>query len=93
MWIHEGWATYLECLYVEYMWGREDALKYINGYKSKVKKHPADHRPRGVNREPPQDMYFKGALFLNTLRSVVDDDRRWWALIRGFYQHFKYRTS
>ena len=27
-------------------------------------------------------MYFKGALFLNTLRSVVDDDERWWTLIR-----------
>ena len=25
MWIHEGWTTYLESLYVEYMWGREDA--------------------------------------------------------------------
>jgi aminopeptidase N len=37
MWIHEAWATYLEALYVEYMWGREDALKYLNGYKSKVR--------------------------------------------------------
>ena len=92
MWIHEGWATYLECLYVEYRWGREDALKYINGYKSKVRNAQPIIAPRGVNREPPQDMYFKGALFLNTLRSVVDDDRRWWALIHGFYQHFKYRN-
>ncbi len=37
--------------------------------------------PRGINRTPPQDMYFKGALFLNTLRSVVDDDAKWWTLI------------
>ena len=22
MWIHEGWTTYLECLYVEYMFGQ-----------------------------------------------------------------------
>jgi aminopeptidase N len=92
MWIHEGWATYLECLYVEYMWGREDALKYTNGYKSKVKNAQPIIAPRGVNREPPQDMYFKGALFLNTLRSVVNDDSRWWALLHGFYQHFKYRN-
>jgi aminopeptidase N len=47
---------------------------------------------RGVNATPPQDQYFKGALFLNTLRSVVDDDKRWWALLRDFYQHFKYQT-
>ena len=92
MWIHEGWATYLECLYVEYMYGREDALKYTNGYKSKVRNALPIIAPRGVNRTPPQDMYFKGALFLNTLRSIVNDDRRWWALIRGYYQHFKYRN-
>ena len=37
-------------------------------------------------------MYFKGALFLNTLRSVVDDDPKWFALIREYFQQFKYRT-
>ena len=47
---------------------------------------------RGIHRTPPQDMYFKGALFLNTLRSVVDDDARWWKLIHDLYQHFKYQN-
>jgi aminopeptidase N len=37
-------------------------------------------------------MYFKGALFLNTLRSVIDDDAKWFAVILGFFQHFKYQT-
>ena len=41
MWIHEGWTTYLESLYVEYTYGHDNALKYLNGYKSKV-----------VNRQP-----------------------------------------
>jgi aminopeptidase N len=31
-------------------------------------------------------------LFINTLRSVVNDDTKWWALLRDFYQHFKYQT-
>ena len=92
MWIHEGWATYLECLYVEYMWGKDDGLKYTNAYKSKVRNLQPVITERGVNREPPQDQYFKGALFLNTLRSVVDNDARWFALIHDFYQHFKYRN-
>jgi aminopeptidase N len=48
---------------------------------------------RGVNYSPTsEDQYFKGALFLNTLRSVVNDDKRWWGLLRGFYQHFKYQN-
>jgi aminopeptidase N len=36
-------------------------------------------------------MYFKGALFINTLRSIVDDDKRWWKLIREYYNEFRYR--
>ncbi|MGC1267833.1 MAG: M1 family metallopeptidase [Candidatus Acidiferrum sp.] len=92
MWIHEGWATYLECLYVEYMYGHGDYLKYVNAYKTKVKNAVPIIAERGVNAEPPQDMYFKGALFLNTLRSIVNDDPRWWKLIHDFYQHFKYKN-
>jgi aminopeptidase N len=92
MWIHEGWATYLEGLYVEYMYGKEDGLKYVNGYKTKVRNTQPIITQRGVNREPPQDQYFKGALFLNTLRSVMNDDKKWFALIHDFYQHFKYQN-
>ncbi len=91
-WIHEGWGTYAEAVYVEYMFGYEDAIKYINGYKSKVRnQQPVISQP-GVNSTPPQDKYFKGALFINTLRSVVNDDGRWWRLLRDFYNHFKYRN-
>jgi aminopeptidase N len=92
MWIHEGWTTYLECLYVEYTFGHEDGLKYTNGYKSKVRNREPIITQRGIHRTPSQDMYFKGALFLNTLRSVVDDDRKWFALIHDVFQHFKYQN-
>jgi aminopeptidase N len=92
MWIHEGWTTYLECLYVEYLYGKDDGLKYTNAYKAKVKNQEPIIATRGVNATPPQDMYFKGALFINTLRSVVNDDQKWWALLHDFYQHFKYQT-
>ncbi len=92
MWIHEGWTTYLEVLYVEYTFGHADAIKYVNGYKSKVQNREPIIAERGIAATPPQDMYFKGALFLNTLRSVVNDDARWFALIHDFYQHFKYQN-
>ncbi len=92
MWIQEGWTTYLENLYVEHMFGYEDALKYVNGYKSKVGNRQPIITQRGIHRGPSQDQYFKGALFLNTLRSVVNDDQRWWKLMRDVYQTFKYRN-
>ena len=92
MWIHEGWATYLEAVYVEALWGRADAIRYINGVKSKAQNKQPIITQRGIHRQPDQDMYFKGALFLNTLRSVVDDDAKWWAAVRGFYDRFKYQN-
>jgi aminopeptidase N len=92
MWIHEGWTTYLESLYVEYMYGHDDAIKYLNGYKSKVKNEEPIITARGVHGEPPADQYFKGVLFINTLRSIVNNDKRWWKLLHGLYQHFKYQN-
>ncbi|MEP7076699.1 MAG: M1 family metallopeptidase [Acidobacteriota bacterium] len=92
MWIHEGWTTYLECLYVEYMYGHDDYLKYTNALKKKVKNETPIITSRGTNSEPPQDQYFKGALFLHTLRNVVDDDKKWFALIHDVFQHFKYQN-
>jgi aminopeptidase N len=93
MWIHEGWTTYMEGLYVEYRWGKADAIRYLNGLKPKIKNERPIISERGVNQEPTEDQYFKGALMLNTLRSVIDDDAKWFADIHDFYQAFKYTNS
>jgi dipeptidyl aminopeptidase/acylaminoacyl peptidase len=92
MWIQEGWTTYLEAVYVEHLFGYADAIKYLNGYKRKVANRTPIITPRGIHRAPSQDQYFKGALFLNTLRAAIDDDSKWWSLVRGLYQEFKYRN-
>ena len=91
MWIHEGWATYLESLYVEYRWGKDDAIKYLTGFRPKVHNLRPILAQRGVNADPTEDQYFKGALMLNTLRSIINDDAKWFALIHGLYQRFKYQ--
>jgi aminopeptidase N len=91
MWIHEGWTTYMESLYVEYRWGKADALKYLNGRRSLVKNELPIITERGSNIEPPQDQYDKASLMINSLRSVVDDDAKWSADLHDFFQHFKYR--
>jgi aminopeptidase N len=92
MWIHEGWANYSESLFVEYMWGKPDAIAYLNTGKENVKNESPVISEEGVFSTPPVDQYKKGALFLNTLRSVIDDDAVWFALLHDYYQHFKYRT-
>ena len=92
MWIHEGWTTYLESLYVEFQWGKADGIKYLNGLTPKVRNRQAIMTARGTNAEPTEDQYFKGALMINTLRSVIDDDAKWFVDIHDFYQQFKYQN-
>ena len=92
MWIHEGWANYCESLFVEDLWGKKDALIYMNTGKDGVKNLAPVISDEGVYATPPTDQYKKGALFLNTVRSVVDDDTVWFKLLHDYYQHFKYQT-
>lgn len=93
MWIHEGFDTYAEAVYVECLYGKEDALLYISGYKSKVQNKFPIIGPYDVNQPGDQrDMYFKGILFLNTLRSVLNNDTQWWKLLYDYNQTFKYKT-
>ncbi len=93
MWIHEGWTTYLETLFVEFQYGQRGRPQvYAAASIPKVHNRTPIVGERGVNRDPPQDQYFKGALMLATLRSVLDDDARWFSLIKAFYQHFKYQN-
>jgi aminopeptidase N len=69
MWIHEAWATYLECLYVEYMYGKEDGLKYTNAYKKKVQNRTPIITQRGINGSRRR-MNISRARFSSTLFGV-----------------------
>jgi aminopeptidase N len=92
MWIHEGWANYCESLFVEYKWGKQNGLTYLNTGKEGVKNARPIITEEGIYGTPPVDQYKKGALFLNTVRSIVNDDAVWFKLLHDYYQHFKYQT-
>lgn len=89
MWIHEGFTTYSESVFVECTQGYEKAMKYINGQRMSVVNDKPIIGIFGVNKEGSGDMYFKGALMLNTLRSVINDDTKWWALILKYSETYK----
>jgi aminopeptidase N len=92
MWIHESFGAYAEALYVEYMWGHDEALKYINGKKQNVDNAEPIIGIYNVQNEGSHDMYDKGQLVLNTLRSVIDNDDVWFSILRGIQDTFKYQT-
>jgi hypothetical protein len=39
----------------------------------------------GIHATPPVDQYKKGALFLNTVRSIVNDDAVWFKLLHDYH--------
>ncbi|MGQ2984527.1 M1 family metallopeptidase [Flavobacterium sp.] len=89
MWIHEGFTTYTECVFVECQFGYEKAMKYITGSQMNVSNDKPVIGIFGVNREGSGDMYSKGALMLNTLRHVVNDDDKWWKMLLKYSETYK----
>lgn len=89
MWIHEGFTTYTETVFVECMKGYEAALKYVNGQARNVQNDKPIIGAYGVNKRGSGDMYYKGSLLLNTLRHVINDDTKWWQLLYNYSEHFK----
>lgn len=89
MWIHEAFTTYSESVFLECTQGYELAQKYINGQSKNV----ANDRPvigfYGVNKEGSGDMYYKGALMLNTLRHITNNDSKWWAMLLKYSNTYK----
>ena len=92
MWVHEGFCTYSEAIYVECMYGYEAMLSYVNNQKRRVRNDKPIIGPYHVNKEGSSDMYFKGSLMLHTLRTLIDDDELWFDIIKGLANDFKYQT-
>ena len=91
MWIHEGFTMYTEVVFVECQFGAEKAQKYMNGMKQNVSNDIPIIGPFGVNKEGSGDMYYKGALLLNTLRHVIDNDELWWKLLLDYSNTFRHK--
>ena len=92
MWIHESFTTYAESVYVECQFGYEKAQKYINGQKKLIANKKPVIGQFGVNfKTGNSDMYYKGALMLNTLRNVINDDAKWWAMLKKYAETFQYK--
>ncbi|MBS1534867.1 MAG: M1 family metallopeptidase [Bacteroidetes bacterium] len=91
MWIHEGFTCYSESVYLECLYGYDKAQTYINGLKRNVQNDKPIIGSYGVGNEGSSDMYYKGALMLNTMRHIINDDAKWWALILKYSTTFKHQ--
>ncbi len=93
MWIHEGFGQYAEVVYLEELHGKSSATKYINGLRRGVGNKEPVIGPYGVNTEGSGDMYPKGALFLHTLRNVINHDSLWWSIVKGIAEEYHHSIT
>ena len=91
MWIHEGFTCYTENVYVECQYGYEKGQQYVNGCKRNIDNSSPIIGTYGVNKEGSTDMYEKGALFLNTLRHIVNNDEKWWKILLKYSETFRHK--
>lgn len=76
-WIHEGFDTYAEALFVEEKFGWEAAVQFVNErYKKNIKNEfPIVMGENGISKHPAgNDVYYKGAHVLHMLRYLIGDE-------------------
>src|SRR5688572_22323153 len=82
MWIHEGFATYAENLFVEYHFLKKDAEDYVNDIRRSIGNPSPITGTYNPNRQDSGDMHPKGGNMLHTIRHVINDHARWLSILR-----------
>lgn len=93
LWIHEGFTTYAEGVFIECKNGYNDAMDYLYGIRRNIENKRPLIGTYGVNHSGPGDIYYKGANMINTLRSIVNDDELWWKTLKNFAESFKHQIT
>ena len=92
MWIHEGFTSYSEALFVEYFYGKDAGAQYVRGTRLGIQNDTPLIGTYGANREGSSDMYNKGSNMLHTIRQIIDNDDKWRQIIRGLNREFYHQT-
>lgn len=92
MWVHESFANYSECLFVEYYYGKEAGYEYVRGTRENIRNDRPIIGIYNVNYAGSGDMYYKGGNMLHTLRQIVNDDEKWRQILRGINLDFYHQT-
>jgi aminopeptidase N len=93
MWIHEGFTCYSESLFTEYWYGKEAGEDYVIGLRKNILNKEPIIGDYGVNNEGSSDMYYKGANLLHTIRTLINNDQKWRAILMGLNATFGKKTT
>jgi aminopeptidase N len=90
-WIHEGFTTYAEALFVEYWNGKIQSYAYTRGEWKNI----ANDRPiignYGVNDAGSGDKYDKGSALVHTIRLLMNNDEQFRAMLHKMNDTFYHK--
>ena len=88
IWIHEGLQVYSEAIYFEDKFDSyEVGVHYLNTLKNRiVNEIPIVGRENENHWALHGDTYMKGAWIMHTLRSVLNDDKIWFEILKEFME-------
>lgn len=92
MWIHESFTNYSEALFIDFFYGKEASQAYVNGNRRGIQNDLPIQGPYNVNKEGSGDMYNKGGVLHNMIRTMIDNDETWLKLLRGINKEFYHKT-
>jgi len=94
VWLQEGFATYAEALYVESTRGKNDYLRYLLTYRMFIKNKRPLIGPVGTRYfdYKDSDVYMKGAWTLHTLRTLINDDKTFFDILKTFHETHTKKT-
>lgn len=90
-WLHEGFATYSEALFLEQFMGKHHYQYYLNDLRKNIANKFPLIGPRGVNYHSARnsDIYTKGAWVLHTFRSALANDSLFDAILYEWPTRFE----
>lgn len=95
IWLHEGFATYSELLFIEKKYGKEDydkeaieRRKYIFNFWPLVENYDVNE-----NSFASSDVYNKGATTLYSLRCCINNDSLFFNIIQEYFEKYKHKTT
>lgn len=92
MWIHEGFTSYSENLFLNYHYGKIASSEYVIGKRKGILNDKPIIGIYNVHQEGSTDMYNKAANMLHTLRQLIENDSLWREILTGLNKTFYHQT-
>lgn len=87
-WIHEGFASYAETVFVECLAGKEKAFEYQRGKRRTILNDKPVEGKFNQCDEGSSDEYDKTGFMIHMIREILDNDTQFFGLLKAMNRNF-----